>query len=153
MTSIFLREPTYITVQQVKDSTQKPAIALLSDDDIKELICKTEDSIDTYIWSYWTKFNETQSLIFPVDVDGVSTIPRDITVATLYTLEQIYISWDIISSANTSWGDVVQEKTWDRTIVYSEGTTSDNTLQIMWIPTQAMVLLKKYKQLFFKQVV
>ena len=49
MTSIFLREPTYITVQQVKDSTQKPAIALLSDDEIKKLICKAEDTIDTYI--------------------------------------------------------------------------------------------------------
>lgn len=153
MTSIFLREPTYITVQQVKDSTKKPAIALLSDDEIKKLICKAEDTIDTYIWSYWTPFNENQILIFPINIDWISTIPRDITVATLYTLEQIYTSWDIISSVNTAWGAVLQEKTWDRTIVYRESKTSNNTLAIMWIPTQAMVLLKKYKQLFFKQVV
>lgn len=153
MTSLFLREPTYITVDQVKDTTSKTDLKTLSNDEIKILIAKAEDTIDDYIWNYWKPFNENQELIFPIDIGWVSTIPKEITIATFYTVEKIFENWDLITSATSSWWEIIQEKTWDRTIQYSEWITSTNILEIVWIPTQAKVILDKYKQIFFKSVI
>jgi len=49
MTNLFLREPTYITVTEIKDSTSNSDLQNLSDDEIKILISKAEDTIDNYI--------------------------------------------------------------------------------------------------------
>lgn len=68
-------------------------------------------------------------------------------------MKKIFENWDLITSATSSWWEIIQEKTWDRTIQYSEWITSTNILEIVWIPTQAKVILDKYKQIFFKQVI
>jgi len=49
MANIFLNEPVYITAQQVKDSTSKPAIISLTDDEIKVLIYKAQREVDSYL--------------------------------------------------------------------------------------------------------
>jgi hypothetical protein len=47
--SIFLQEPTYITVAEVKATTSDATIIAMSDDKIKELICKVETLVTSYL--------------------------------------------------------------------------------------------------------
>jgi hypothetical protein len=78
MTSIFLQEPRYITVKEVMDSTEKPKIALLNDDDIKVLIYKSELAIDKY-------------MNFKADVEAMTEYEeQDYKIATLYCVEQVF---------------------------------------------------------------
>lgn len=157
MASIFLKTPVYITVQEVKDSTTKTWLIALSDDNIKILITKAQEMVDNYIISYWTKFDESQTLIFPIDVDWVSTIPEDIKIATFYTVEQIFENWDTIKgSVTTTWTWAISsEKTWDRTITYDVGTstTEISNTAALWLPNEALIILKKYRQTFIKNVI
>jgi hypothetical protein len=152
MSNIFLREPTYITVDEVKDTTDKAWLSWLTDDEIKILISKAEDSIDRYIWRYWTKFNENQTLIFPIDNDWVSFIPWDIKVACFYVCEQIFETWDNITGATSWWtGAISSEKTGDRAVTYSVWTeTTNNVNKQLGIPIEAETILKKYKKIFYK---
>lgn len=149
MANIFLQEPIYITVQQVKDSTSKPAILLLSDDDIKILIYKAQREVDSYIWyTFRPSFDSSQEFLFPVLKDKVSWLHTLLTEATLYVVEQVFESWDTISSS-FGWGDVLEEKTGPHTIKYSEGST------ISWliIPDIAKKLLDQFKNIFTWQVI
>jgi hypothetical protein len=47
--NIFDKDIKYITPQEVKDSTLKADLRLLSDDEVKLLISKAEDIINNYI--------------------------------------------------------------------------------------------------------
>jgi len=157
MPNIFLLDPVYITIAQIDDTTSKAWLIALTDDEKKVLITKAQNIIDWYIWSYWTKFDEDQANIFPIeDEDWASELPLDITTATFYTVEQLFESWDLISWAvsSSNWWAVTQEKTWDRTVSYSSDATSttNNALKFLWIPPEAENILKKYKNIFFKNV-
>lgn len=154
MANIFLREPTYITVQEVRDTTSKADLIALTDDEIKVLIAKSEDLIDWYIESYGTPFDENQNLIFPIkDEDWNSYIPDDIKVATFYTVEQVFSNWDTISTATITWSwEVKSEKVWDRLVTYEVWVTSVWwTSEQLWIPLEAQNILVKYKKVFYKQ--
>ena len=154
MANIFLREPIYITVQSIRDTTSKTALLALTDDEIKVLISKAEDSIDNYIIRYWTKFDEDQDLIFPVNIEGVSVIPNEISVATYYSVEQIFVNADTISGSTTTvWtGAVKSEKTGDRSVSYDYGTTttSISNTAALWLPDEAIQIISKYRKVFYK---
>ena len=154
MANLFLREPTYISVQDYRDSTAKD-VSWLVDDDIKVLIAKAEDLIDDYIHiNIYPKFDSEQDLLFPIDDDGVSVIPQDIKQATVYSCDQLFVNGDLISGATSSvWGwAVIEEKTWDRTVKYSEWSseTTWDTNKFLWLPVEAVNILDRYKKLFFR---
>jgi hypothetical protein len=86
MTNLFIEEPTYITVQELKDSSTWE-LSLTSDDNIKIYIVKAHILIDSLIWSYWTKVSETQKYIFPTINDW---IPLSIKKATILLSESLY---------------------------------------------------------------
>ena len=148
MSNIFLPsddELIYIQVQDVIDSTSKPAIAALTSDEIKQLIYKAELTVDEYTWPSVEPFDEDQPFNFPtVDENDASYLPDDITIATLYTLEYIYVLWDTIIAS--SWWDVLKEQIWDHTVQYSEWVSSSG----LKIPDEAKAILDKYKQSFNK---
>ena len=156
MANIFLREPTYITVQEVKDTSSKSWLIALTDDEIKILIAKAEDLVDWYIIKYCTPYDEEQELIFPIlDEDWNALIPDDITKATFYCVEQEYVNWDLVSSATSSWSWAVKsEKAWHRSVAYDvESEVTTNNLKYLWMPEQAENLLKKYRNIFIKTVI
>jgi len=141
MTSIFLQEPRYITVKEVMDSTEKPKIALLNDDDIKVLIYKSELAIDKY-------------MNFKADVEAMTEYEeQDYKIATLYCVEQVFTNWDIITSVNTAGWDVIEESVGDRRVKYSEWTTGNNINQLLGIPDIAKSILDKYRKFFYKQTI
>ena len=149
--NLFSWTAVYVTIQDVKDSTWKAWIIALTDAEIQELIYKAQYRIDNYIWSYWVPFVDGQEFIFPVLMDdGTSYIPTDIKQASIFVINQIFENGDTITSSQTSWWEIVQEVVGDRRIVYSEWTTSNNKLSILWIPAEAEAILRKYRQVFFK---
>ena len=152
MANIFLREPIYITVQSIRDTTSKTALLALTDDEIKVLISKAEDSIDNYIIRYWTKFDEDQDLIFPVNIENVSVIPNEISVATYYSVEQIFVNADTIIGSTTTWnGEISSESTGDRKVTYNVGTTTNwNLINSLWLPNEAIQIISKYRKVFYK---
>ncbi len=158
MANLFIQNPVYITIEEVKSSTTKTALIAETDDNIKILITKAQQIIDNYIVSYGEKYDEDQNFIFPIkDTEDASFLPSDITLACFYCVEQVFVSWDLISWAvtSTSWWAVVSEKVWDRTVKYSsdsEGTTNNST-KFLWIPPEAQVILNKYRNLFIKNVI
>ena len=85
-----LANPVYITAQDVRDTTTNPLLIALTDAEIEALITKAQYVIDNYIRCYGTPFVDGQEFIFPVDVDGVSTIPDDIQLATFYMVEYLF---------------------------------------------------------------
>jgi len=156
MANIFLRDPTYITIAQVKDTTDKAALAALGDDALKVLIARAEDLVDRYIISYGTPYDEDQTLIFPVeDEDGASSLPDDITKGTFFVVEQVYENGDLISGAvETGSGDVKSEKVGDRSVTYDVGTTTtNNNAKFLGIPPEAIAFLSKYRNIFYKSVI
>lgn len=155
MANIFQWESVYITSQDVKDSTSKTALAALTDLEIETLIYKAQIAIDNYIVSYGTPYDTDQDFIFPViGTDSNSLLPSDITMSALLSVEQIYENGDLITGSTTVTGTwaVKSEKVWDRSVTYDLWTTttdvSDN--ESLWLPDQAINLLKKYKQVFSK---
>ena len=141
MTSIFQQEPRYITVEEVKDSTEKTEIAVLSDDDIEILIYKSELAIDRY-------------MNFKADVEAMTEDEeQDYKIATLYCVEQVFTNWDTITSVNTAGWGVIEESVGDRRVKYSEWKTSNNINQLLGIPDVAKSVLDKYKRSFYKQTI
>ena len=145
--NIFDKDIKYITPQEVKDSTLKADLRLLSDDEVKLLISKAEDIINNYIW-------------YTLDYENANDSTKyDFKVSTFYCVEQIYESWDLINPASStstwSWA-ISSEKVWDRQISYDVWTTTsttDNLFKYLWIPEQAKTILDKYRNIFFKMVI
>lgn len=153
MANIFWWTAVYISVQEVKDTTNKAWIIALTDWEIQELIYKAQYRIDNYIGSYWTPYNEEQEFIFPVkNADWNSEIPKDVKIATFYVVEQIYENGDTIQWSTITWTwAITSERVWDRSISYDVWTaTNTNWLVSQWIPNEALSILKKYKEVFFK---
>ena len=158
MANLFLQNPVYITIDEIKETSTKAWLIALSDNELKVLITKAQKLVDNYIISYGEKYDEDQTYIFPIkDSDDNSFLPNDITVATFYTVEQIWESGDLISGAvsTTSGWAITQEKVWDRSVSYSSDTTTttNNNLKFLWIPPEAESILKKYRNLFIKTVI
>lgn len=158
MANLFVQDPVYITIDEIKDTSSKAWLITLSDDELKVLITKAQQLVDNYIISYGEKYNEDQAYIFPTkDSNENGLLPNDITVATFYIIEQLYESGDLISGAvsTTSWWAITNEKVWDRSVSYSSDTTTttNNHLKFLWIPPEAESILKKYRNIFIKTVI
>lgn len=135
MANIFLAQPiNYITIQEVRYSTSKPAIALLSDDDIKILIVKAEIVVNEYVG---------YSIVV---ADEPADVLLDRKMATLYCVEQIYTNGDVIAKQTQH---VTSERTGDRAVSYS-----DVRMDIMkGLADSAKMILDNYRRNFYRQVI
>lgn len=156
MSNIFIKDPVYISVQDLQDTTTKQALKDATEDEVKEVIAKAEWIIDNYIISYWTKFDENQNTIFPIlDTDWESSLlPQDIKMAAYFTSVQIFVNGDTIrTSVSTSWSWAIKsEKTWSHSVTYDIWTsvsTVDAT-STLWLPQEAIMILKKYRKNFYR---
>lgn len=135
------REPTFISIKEVRDSTEKSGIMALWDKDIGVLISKSEKSINKYMGR-------------TLDVtDWTTEEISDLKIATLYVIEQLFENGDTINPANTAGWDIVEEKTGDRSVKYSESKSSKDNDKLLGIPDVAKSILDKYRRLFYKQVI
>ena len=138
-----LSNPIYVTSADVKETTNIVWLTSESIGNIEKYITEAQMIIDSYILVYWSKFNTTQTEIFPIcDSDWNSLMPNDIKIATVYIVEDIYLSW-IPNVA--SWEEIVEEKTGDHSWKFSE-----NNKAIKFIPEKAKNILDRYKTIFFK---
>jgi len=151
MANLFTWTAVYVSIQDVKDSTNKAWIIALTDVEIQELIYKAQYRIDNYIWSYWTPYVDWQEFIFPVMKDDVSYIPTDIKQATIFVIEQIFENGDTIQVVNP-WWQIISQKLWDRSISFDVWTISININwnALLWFSKEAEMILKKYKKVFYK---
>lgn len=139
-----LSNVVYTNATDVKDTTTITALQSELDETVDTLIVQAQYIIDDYIGSYWIKFVSTQEFIFPVNVDDVSTIPSDISLATVFVVEQIYLQWDV----EFEWEyDVIEEKSWPDSVKY---TGKDSTL---YLTNKTKAILRKYMSSFIKQVI
>ena len=136
-----LANPVYITAQDVRDTTGNAALIALTDAQIEALITQAQYIIDNYIRCYGTPFVEWQEFIFPIDVDGVSTIPDDIMLATFYIVENLFVVWPQYKTRT-----VIEEKTGKRTIKFSSDWSD-----VIPIPGIAQQILDQYASRFIKQ--
>lgn len=99
MASIFDQTPVYITVDEVKDSTSKSSLKALTDTQIKSLIYKAQLAVDGYIGKYpkYMKFAEANTWLFPINLNGVETMPNEIKIAALFIIEQMHVNGDTIT--------------------------------------------------------
>lgn len=144
MASIFVQDPVYISVQDVKDSTSKTWLAALTDNQIKSLIYKAQLAIDSYIGDSprYPVYADWQTWLFPIAVDDVSTIPQDIKIATLYTVEQLYVNGDTITVEQA----IKAETTWPHSVAYAE-------FGYKYIPNEALAILNRYRTISFGNVI
>lgn len=135
----------YVTIDDVKDTTDISGLASESDSNITRFITEAQSIIDSYIEYFWTKYVSTQEFIFPIyNDDGESEIPNDIKIATVYIVEDIYLTWvPDVASGN----DIKREKVGDHEVEYLD--TNDN---IKFIPEKAKVLLDAYVNNFNKSL-
>jgi len=136
MANIFTSQSiSYITIDEVRESTLKGDLIGLDDDGIKTLIVKSEKLVNDYLW-------------YKVDVaSSDNDTIQDIKVATLYIVEQIFENWDSISMQTDS---VVSESTGDRSVTYE--SNKDDSI-ILWIPKNAITILGQYRKNFYRQVI
>jgi hypothetical protein len=91
MTNLY-SDPVYTTAQDVIDSTNIAALQALPVADIEELITRAQDAIDAYLQCIEGEpFDDPQNWLYPIDVDGTSTIPLDIQKATVQVVENLFL--------------------------------------------------------------
>ena len=137
----------YVSLQDARDTSDLFSATVPSDWDLTVLITRAQWIIDNYIWFYGTKYDETQTFIFPVDVEDVSTIPTDIKIATVQIAEYLYLQGTTtLSQLNTT--SVKSESNLGRSVTYAETTT-----QTKEIPEKTLNILNKYKATFIWKVI
>lgn len=141
--NIFNKTTTYISVQQVKDSTNIDGLIATNESTITRRILEAEKIIDNFISSYWEEADENQTTIFPTVEDG---IPSDITEATLYIVEGLYTLGDQI---NNDQNQIVSESIGDHSVKYAEKKSIDSMQDL--IPFKAKNILDQYGSCFTKQ--
>lgn len=111
-------ETVYLDKNWLIGNTSITEIIDLSDDVIDSLIIKAQLIIDWYIWEI-EKANEDQNFKFP-SIDSNPDIPINITMATLYIVENLFIqykkeqwkeysqeSWDWYSKTYKDWNELL----------------------------------------------
>lgn len=144
MANILLTDPVYISVLDVKESTSVPELSAATDDEVTRYINEAQTIIDSDIVSYGYKTVSTQENIFPANWE--TTIPSDISIATLYVVEALFLQWPP-TSWSTQW-QIIEETVDDHRIKYSTGSEWDYDM----IPEKAQNILANYKNMFVKQV-
>lgn len=111
MTNLFVQDPVYISIENLRDSTTNEDIkadspVVVTDEDLKILIWKAQDIIDAVIFVYWDKNSETQTTIFPIkntDWSDNTEIPIDVQKATILLVENLYEWWVLDGWAYGVW--------------------------------------------------
>lgn len=106
--NLFSQDTTYITIEELKASCLISEITELYDEKLKELICRAESTIDSYIWEYWEKLSDSQVTIFPTQNDW---IPLEIKKATVIMCVNIFNSWFLLDDTykNQIWKGISSE--------------------------------------------
>jgi hypothetical protein len=86
MANIFDKDISYITEEEVKETTAKQQLKDLDNQDVKLLISQAEDIVNNYLG-------------YKIKLDNNNTY--DIKKATFYCVEQIFESGDMISGATS----------------------------------------------------
>jgi hypothetical protein len=133
-------ELVYVSLQDARDTSDVFWATVPVDADLTTLITKAQWIIDNYIGWYWIPFVDTQTFIFPVNMDDVSTIPTDIKLATIQIAEYLYLSWSTTLS-QLSPVQVKSESNLWRSVTFDNQSTID-TIQI---PQKTLSILNKYK--------
>jgi len=141
----FFDTPVYIENDDVIQSVDNEELNSLTDDVIDSFIIKAQYLIDDYIWSYWTKYEENQSFIFPIrKYDNLEDleiydefIPIEIKQAAVLIVENLF---EISLSDDER---ILQEKHGDQSYTYADDWKR-------WqIPEQAIAILEKLKENFY----
>ena len=91
MTNLFNETPIYITVADVRDSTNIDGLKTESDTRLTRYIIEAQGAVDNYILNNtYDKYDSEQKYMFPISIDLVETMPEDVKIATLYIVERIY---------------------------------------------------------------
>jgi hypothetical protein len=96
MVNILTGDAIYVSVDDVKDTVTNPDILALTDDEIQSLIYQSQIMIDAYLKRTYGMVVECgQEFLFPIkakdcDHADIELIPREIRIATIYTLEYIF---------------------------------------------------------------
>jgi len=145
MTNLLDQTPTYITLEDFRDTATSQEVAALSDNDTKALIYQAQLAIDDYLKAVWYEpFVDWQDFLYPVNIDDVETIPNDISIATVYVAEYIYSKW------LTQVADGIKaETTGDYKVEFFDISSKTNWY---YIPEKAKIILDKYRLVFFWQV-
>lgn len=85
-------DPVYTTAVDVIASTNIAALQALPVADIEELITRAQDAIDAYLQCIMDEpFTDPQNWLYPINEDGVATIPLDIQKVTVYVVENLFL--------------------------------------------------------------
>lgn len=147
MADLFTIEPTYITVLNFRESSTNSDISdivwpIVSDDDIKKIIWKTEEIIDALIWDFWTEEIEWQSRIFPtIEL----WLPLDIQQATSI-LGTILYEWGILdgNAYEGQWSGSVKSETYRGHSVSYFGTWSQYLRANRFLNEEILTYLNSY---------
>lgn len=137
---------TYVTLTDARDTSS--TLSPVWDQALTDALCQAQLTVDNYIWSYGTKEDEDQALIFPVEDEW---IPNEIKIATIRIAEQIYLEGNSLWSLR---GDkVVSEGNLSRSIAYSDKQKYNDYVETLQIPKKALKILNKYRNPFISQVI
>ena len=146
MANLLAQDPVYITLADFRDTTTNSDLAnalVVNDETLEGIIYNAQHIVDDYIQRYGTKYDIDQHYIFPIDVDWTSTLPENISIATVYVGETLYTS--------NSWGvatwPIKTIKSWPRTVEYFEKGVDVTP----YISVQAQRILDEYRNDFFYQ--
>lgn len=151
MANIFLENTTYLTQEDLKDSTKIEWLKWDSPDNVENreiLIRKSEIIIDSVIGSYWVKVDPNQNTIFPTVDDW---IPIAIKKAVVLISEGIFEDGVIAWGWSYSWEKWVKaEWHWDHKIEFQEQTVQAWGLsrKSKYITQEVEILLKPYISTF-----
>jgi len=133
-------ELVYVSLTDARDTSDVFSATVPTDTDLTTLITKAQRIIDEYIGWYGTKYSDTQTFIFPVDIESVSTMPTDIKLATIQIAEYLYLQWATTLS-QLSTASVKKESNLWRSVEFSNSAT----LETIQIPQKTLNILNKYK--------
>lgn len=147
MANIFLEETTYLNETELKDSTREEWLKWeteVDSDNRQILIRKSEIIIDSVIWTFWTKENETQETIFPTVENW---IPVAIKKAVVLICESMFKAWELTSWASYDWAKWVKSETyWDHKVEFQQEEVQINNLakKSPYITQEVEILLKPF---------
>ena len=132
MANLFVNEPIYTTIIDLRETTTNPDLkesSIVNDENVKILITKSQDIIDAVIECYWTPNISWQKTIFPIkneDWTDNTEIPLDIQLTTILLVENLYV-WGVLDGwAYWVWGNwkIKSETSRWHTVSYFGGGSS-----------------------------
>lgn len=147
MSNIFLEEITYLTETELKESTRESWLKWETETDSDNrqiLIRKAEIIIDSVIWTFWTKVNETQETIFPTTENW---IPVAIKKATVLICEWMFKDWELTSWVSYNWAKWIKsESYWDHKVEFQQEEVNIWNLakKSIYITQEIEILLKPF---------